>query len=665
MRINHNIPSMNAHRLLNVNNAAASKALEKLSSGKRINRAGDDAAGMAITEKMRAQINGLKTASRNSLDGVSLVQTAEGAMSEVHSMLQRMRELSVQAANGTAADSDRQAIQDEINQLTSEVNRIANGTEYNTRNILKGNEGPNSNTEVHRMSTGEPAQMIGEKNLRNTTDFPNFNLKSDQLSIWIDGEEKVVNLTQTDGSTDVNDFMELVNDALGDSAKAVLNKYGQIEITTASIGGRSEVKFTGNAATKIFGMEPATVTGTTDFNGGQDFGTTADGKKIKINGNEVTLNNVKGIGNGSGTGTADDISIDDAIDALQKDIDTVSELQGKIKVEKDSTGKKIVLTTVDLGTEAKLKLEAGAPDGLGVLGLTAADKQGAGTNKAMGKAENATNTAKGSFYFDAVPEVGSTIKIGDEIIEFFDSSISPYVGSNRPIDINGKTTAEAVVEEIVNKFATGIDGVTLSEDPSFDLGASGTSTNARLNIVATKAGFDGNLIYLEGTPDDFTTNLQVGANTGQRFRLQIGNIGAKELKISADNPTRNPGVKGASYVKTGASVTNGISSSMTEYAVDVTSEEKASAAIKVFDNAIVQIASERSKLGATQNRLEHTIANLDNTNENLTAAMSRIEDTDMALEMANYQKLNVLQQAGVSMLAQANQQPQAILKLLG
>ena len=154
------------------------------------------------------------------------------------------------------------------------------------------------------------------------------------------------------------------------------------------------------------------------------------------------------------------------------------------------------------------------------------------------------------------------------------------------------------------------------------------------------------------------------ANTGQGFRLQIGDIRAKNLKISADNQTRNPGMKGAAY-RESPTVTDGISSSIAEHAVDVTTEERASAAIKVFDNAIVQIATERSKLGATQNRLEHTISNLDNTAENLTAAMSRIEDTDMALEMSNFQKLNVLQQAGISMLAQANQQPQSILKLLG
>ncbi len=646
MRINHNIPAMNAHRLLNVNNAFASKSLEKLSSGKRINRAGDDAAGMAIAEKMRAQINGLKMASRNSLDGVSLVQTAEGAMGEVHSMLQRMRELSVQAANGTAADSDRQAIQDEINQLTSEVNRIANGTEYNTRNILKGNEGPDSNTEVQRMSTGKPAQYEGNVDLKT---IGSFDFKSEQLSIWIDGEEKVVNLTQTNSSTELNDFMDLINDALGDSAKAVLDKDGKMEITTSSIGGLSGIEIKGsNTVVNLFNsaFDTTQATGTVTV-GGVDLTINA-GSENKGK-SDITVKFIEGTEGTSWSGNVLTVTL-----TTDKADYTVANVQALIK-------------GATTGAPAGLDMDKFSVTGTGTIDLSTAnlDEQAKIIeNPAIGTAENATNTATGSFYFDEVPEIGSTIKIGDETIEFFDSSVSPYVGSNRPIDIAGKTTAEAVVDEIVNKFATGIDGVTLSEDSKFNSGA-GTSTNARLNIAATNPGFDGNLIYLEGTSEDFTTNLQVGANTGQQFRLQIGNIRAKELKISADNPTRNPGVKGASYVKTGATVTDGISSSMTEYAIDVTTEEKASSAIKVFDNAIVQIASERSKLGATQNRLEHTIANLDNTNENLTAAMSRIEDTDMALEMANYQKLNVLQQAGVSMLAQANQQPQSILKLLG
>ena len=649
MRINHNISAMNAHRLLNRNNSIGSKTLEKLSSGKRINRAGDDAAGMAISEKMRAQVRGLQIASRNSLDGVSLVQTAEGAMAEVHSMLQRMRELSVQAANGTSAESDRQAIQDEINQLTSEVNRVANGTEYNTRNVLKGNEGPDSNALVHRMSTGEAAQVTGNVDVE-VLAAGDFNLASEQLSVWVDGEEKVVNLTQTNNATTLNNFMDLMNDALGDS-KAVIDKNGFIEITTASMGGLSKIEIKGSENALNMFDSTLTLPLEAQVTGGAIADVTAldfSGTNLtfKINDTDVTLNQ-----NYAGK-TIDDLKTD-----LQNAIDSAGVTGVTVSVDVD----KIALSSSD-----DIKIDAATSGAIADIGLTAGTTPAQEYPLATGIAENATGTSKGTFYFDGVPEVGSTIKIGNETIEFFDSSVAPYVGSNRPIDIAGKATPEAVVDEIVNKFATGIDGVTLSKDAKFDSGVTpGTADNARLIVTADSPGFDGNLIYLEATPKEFTTSLQVGANTGQGFRLEIGDIRAQKLKISADNPTRNPGVKGASYVKTGATVTDGISASMVEYAVDVTSEEKASAAISVFDNAIVQIAGERSRLGATQNRLEHTIANLDNTAENLTAAMSRVEDTDMALEMANFQKINVLQQAGVSMLAQANQQPQSILKLLG
>ena len=136
MRINNNLMAMNAYRQLTITNSSASKSMEKLSSGYRINRAGDDAAGLAISEKMRAQIRGLNMASKNAQDGISLIQTAEGALTEVHSILQRMRELAVQAANDTNNDVDRAEIQKEINQLTSEINRIANTTEFNTKKML-------------------------------------------------------------------------------------------------------------------------------------------------------------------------------------------------------------------------------------------------------------------------------------------------------------------------------------------------------------------------------------------------------------------------------------------------------------------------------------------------------------------------------------------------
>ena len=138
MIINHNMNALNAHRNMTSNTSSAGKSMEKLSSGLRINRAGDDAAGLAISEKMRGQIRGLDQATRNSQDGISLIQTAEGALTETHSILQRMRELSVQSSNDTNVNADRTAIQDEMNQLTSKIDRIANNTEFNTQNLLDG-----------------------------------------------------------------------------------------------------------------------------------------------------------------------------------------------------------------------------------------------------------------------------------------------------------------------------------------------------------------------------------------------------------------------------------------------------------------------------------------------------------------------------------------------
>src|SRR5690554_2863393 len=138
MRINHNIAALNTHRQLGSANNAQMKSMEKLSSGLRINRAGDDAAGLAISEKMRAQIKGLDMAAKNAQDGISLIQTAEGALNETHSILQRMRELAVQSANDTNTDVDRDEIQKEVNQLAAEISRIADTTEFNTQNLLGG-----------------------------------------------------------------------------------------------------------------------------------------------------------------------------------------------------------------------------------------------------------------------------------------------------------------------------------------------------------------------------------------------------------------------------------------------------------------------------------------------------------------------------------------------
>lgn len=781
MRINHNIPAMNAHRLLNVNNAFATKSLEKLSSGKRINRAGDDAAGMAITEKMRAQINGLKMASRNSLDGVSLVQTAEGAMAEIDSMLQRMRELSVQAANGTSTEGDRGAIQDEINQLTSEVNRIANGTEYNTRHILRGNEGPNSNTVVQKMSTGEVAKTKTDGlDINAPSEILNTDLKNKTLTVEVNGQKTEVNLQGFDGDDNKTltggELLTRINDALGDEAVAVFTSDYQIEIRTIKPGGAQNIRLEGSAVPELFttGFDPTNNNRINIYGKAEDSGGTSNGAfyfdKAPEDGSFIIVGNerIDFYDSSKAPYVGSNKAIDISLDTPEGKITNVTESQKydpeaspikvgqfEFEIDKDfKAGDKILINGVEFtaveGSTSKdnefqiddtstpktaaewlAKKVADHPNLSKIYSSASATKVGpaeeagaaskvvGGTNQftfnagvdgaignfdikfATGGSESAAFSADGktltvtllntknnynasdiqglirgastnkpagldlsSFTvtsdgltdaIDATATVNETITLTggkDEVtkpkLTFETSSYTKLTA-----EMSRTKSPEDIVKEIKNNIQL--------NDVKFSINA---NNSKELLLEAKQIGFNGNLTSLEGTLEEFNTNLQVGANTGQSFRLEVGDIRAKSLRISSDKPTGNPGVNGAAYVEI-TNVTDGVSSTNVEYAIDVSDEAKASAAIKVFDNAILNVTRERSKLGATQNRLEHTIANLDNTNENLTAAMSRIEDTDMALEMANFQKLNVLQQAGVSMLAQANQQPQSILKLLG
>ena len=786
MRINHNVPAMNALRLLNVNSSNSSKTLEKLSSGKRINRAGDDAAGMAISEKMRAQVNGLKIASRNSLDGVSLVQTAEGAMAEVHSMLQRMRELSVQSANGTMSKTDRGAIQDEVNQLTSEINRITNGTEYNTRHILKGNEEPKSNTVVQRMTTGDVARVTLDKlSIHSPNEVMTSDFKNKTLTVDINNKKTEVNLQGfgPDNTTlTSSELLIRINDALGDDAVAVFNSDYKIEIRTKLPGGSQNIKLEGSAVPDLFnaGYDTTNNNRVNVYGTAENSGGTAKGAfymdKAPTEGSFITIGNDRIDFYDSskapyvGSNKAIDISAGSSVGQMSivKQTQVFSPSQpGKFEFDVTKpigVGDRIIINGIEFKAVAAASVNenefvvnaapattltnlaskiqnhsklisvfngntptaTAATVAATIASATAADTLAINAGKDNGAIANAvkieiSNTLNSS---DAVSATYDSVnkKI---VVNFASTTQAKNTSANIQAKINALSSADgidfskytltgaggfigtgatapsaaitltlsgggndAVKADIVstpNKitFATKsptlltaemsktkspediiaeiknnvqLDSVKFSIDPS-------NKNKRELLLEARQVGFKGNLISLEGTLEGFNTNLQIGANSGQGFRLEVGDIRSRALRISAEKPTGNPGVTGAAYIKM-PNVTDGVSSSMVEYSLDVSDEKLASAAIEVYNNAIVKVASERSRLGATQNRLEHTIANLDNTEENLTAAMSRIEDTDMAEEMANFQKLNVLQQAGVSMLAQANQQPQAILKLL-
>lgn len=450
MVIQHNISAMNANRQLGITQGQLQKSTEKLSSGYRINRAGDDAAGLAISEKMRGQIRGLNQASTNSEDGISLVQTAEGALQETQNILQRMRELAVQAANDTNTDDDRTQIQKEITQLTNEVDRIATTSEFNTKKLL-------------------------------------------------DGSQRGA-ITAQDGN-------------------------GSVE------------------------------------------GTFTNGM--------VSLGSIK-------TSDAKLVGVNDVIRiTLQADCTDAGATMDLLRTTKASE-----CTGAESGTYATIESLNGTVD------------------------TNAVHIAEGA------------ITIDDLLA-----------------DKNDLTTYPKVSDAVLGKPIAGASPLTISFTGVDKLKAGDVITIS----LQSCTGADPTI------GDKESLRLQVGANAGQEINLSINSMKAKDLGI----------------VRLTGSVSPGSTDNVNGQALDVTSQSRASLAVEAFDNALQKVSTERAKLGAVQNRLEHTIANLDTSEENLQSAESRIRDVDMADEMTAYSKNNILQQAGTSMLAQANQSNQTVLSLLG
>lgn len=407
MRINANISALNTHRQLSINNEGTARSLERLSSGLRINRAGDDAAGLAISEKMRGQVRGLHQASRNAQDGISLIQTAEGALNETHSILQRMRELVVQSANDTNTTEDRRNIQDEMNQLNREIDRIAGTTQFNTKNLIDGSMGVGVGTAVANINTNAALN------------------------------------TATVGTT----VLTAVTDRAGNSLGIAV---GDVITTTWVRNG---------------------VTG---------------------------------------------------------------------------TGSHTVIATSDVATL------------VGTITGTAA-----------------TYTA------DGVALASSVVGFG---------------GATHGVTVTVRTSAGVERASATNALSSFAE-----------------TTQAR-NLRA-----------------DGQATFHIGSNTGQTMSLSIENMTATAI-----------GVQG----------------------LQVMNQGQANVAVRVIDGAMQRVSAERSLLGSVQNRLEHTINNLGTSAENLNAAESRIRDVDMAREMMEFTKNNILSQAAQAMLAQANQLPQGVLQLL-
>ncbi|WP_336765798.1 flagellin N-terminal helical domain-containing protein [Paenibacillus sp. USHLN196] len=580
MIINHNIAALNTHRQLSANTANTNKNIEKLSSGLRINRAGDDAAGLAISEKMRGQIRGLDQASRNAQDGISLIQTAEGALNETHSILQRQREIANQSANGTNTDSDRQALQDEMNQLTSEINRIGNTTEFNTQKLLQGD---------------------GKTNLDNT------GIASATGSMG----------SGTSGATNHSQATQTLNAAAAQTG-------------TTLNGTSMEVTLNGEKLTINF-KDDASLTG------GDNIAVDTAG----VTGNSITINVKGAITTG---GTDSDNALGNAIrSALTSMIGKNDVLAGNFSITGNDDAITISATTEALG--GKFDGSKGNIAAFSDVAATTATGAAAVGTTTYTQATHVVDFASVTNAAAADALVGKGFSVNDNQYEFYNADKGAYTGNGIGVNISGVTSAATMAAAVAAQVkGEGFTGAVTGDTVVFTATALGKDGN---NSVAFKDG---------GVQESFKTSFQIGANTGQSMSLEINDMRANALGI-----TGKAGDSG--FTKTN-SVTNGTNDVKGEAALNIATKDGASAAIEVLDKAIASVSSERSKLGAVQNRLEHTINNLGTSSENLTAAESRIRDVDMAKEMMSQTKNNILAQAAQAMLAQANQQPQGVLQLL-
>lgn len=521
MIVQHNIMAINSHRQLGVNNKNLGNNLEKLSSGYRINKAADDAAGLAISEKMRAQITGLDRAVLNAQDGASLIQTAEGALTEVHGMLNRMVELATQSANGTIQADDRQKIEAETTALKEEIDRISKATNFNGIQLLDGS-----------LSTKSAKDIV---------------VKGFQLV----EAPATANTTESDALVDVAGLAE------GDTYEYTVSLDSNESFT---------MKFTYDATNKLLVAE--------------------DGTKYKAD------------------ATAGKVSKEQLTEALTGEMSKTA-LKDKFTIT--NAAEKFTFTAKELGTKPA---------------------QVVGIEEVVVKAGTLTNADM----------TGTITKANDITLTYDAAKFTVY-------DTTKANEADAVFEVNGYKFAF-------------------AQTNANVQELVDKGV---TILKAAGAAPVTGEVTDMAALINQKTGLSLtvaGTVVTFKAPKSGSGLTMQVGDTAADYNKITVSVDDMSSNGLGISSISMSTQESASAALDSVKKAIEKVSVNRGNLGALQNRLDHTINNLNVTSENMTAAESRIRDVDMAKEMMAFTKNNVLAQAAQAMLAQANQQPQQVLQLL-
>ncbi len=575
MVVRTNTMALNAYRQLGMNNSAVSKSLEKLSSGFRINRAGDDAAGLAISEKMKAQITGLETASSNAQDGISLIQTAEGNLGEVHDMLNRMVELATKSANGTYTQTERDALQAEVDQLLDEIDRISQSANFNGAKLLDGSlSATGGATKIEVIGNGVKASdSAGVKGVYTSnaalTAAGAAAKEGDTFSYTVslsDGTSQTITLTAKKSSATATDVDQLV----GENGKV----YGSIaaggtdvtaaELDSAFLAAMKENKVLSDNF-DITSDNAGKFTFTAKETGTKSLAVNAMDYK---NGVDATVVDI---------GVAITAPVDDGIEI---DASTLTEYDGTNfdKAVFTINGKKFVILANDMDTSK----------------ASAANKD----------------------YLKATEGLGSDVTI---LVGGIGGLMKPAADTTPPVAGGTADAANNNFAQNIKKIAE-VTGLNVTDTITEATGTNGINAGTGIRLTLGGGAKGGLVLQIGDTADDYN-----------KMRVSIDDMSSEGL-----------GLKGLS----------------------IKDADSASSAIDKVKNAINTVSTQRASLGALQNRLEHTINNLDVAVENLSAANSRIRDTDMAKEMMNYTKMNVLVQSAQAMLAQANQQPQSVLQLL-
>lgn len=677
--INTNVSSLNAQRQLNKAGMGLDQAMERLSSGSRINSAADDAAGLAISNRQTSQIRGLDQAVRNANDGISLIQTAEGALSESTNILQRMRELSIQSANGIYSDTDRATLDAEVSQLVSELDRIAKTTSFNGQNILDGSlgdidlqVGSQANQTIGFSISAVDAGTLGMGSL--SADVVSDEIAANFSTLSFSDQDVLIN-GQAIGAISTGSSVEDLVDKINENVNGVTAATA-VDLTASSVG------------TGIVGDTASVVTLTNND------GTT---QSIQIKNTDSLQEYADAVNEGFGGRVSATIGDDGKLSMSAQDARAL-DITGTDTTGTDGGARAKIILTSDSGDDITIERgSTGNMTDLNNLGFRETDSGGViegvglvansnGANEALTAGEltingvvidhsdSASLEKKVANINDVSDQTGVTAVAYATMTIDMTSFVASGAATTDNLEINGvavdlNLAASASTEDVVAAFndwsdQTGVSARLLGTNVVLE------SDQGAINISnATADTFFGSTSGIETVTKAFissggtfaessttmTTATAFTAEAGLKLTSENGNPISVELKDGSD-PARL-GLRESNTLGEGS-----FGTALSSISVDTAAN--AQKAISVIDNALETVNDIRSDLGAVSNRLDFTISNLSNVSENTSAARSRIMDADFAAETAALSRSQVLQQASQAMLAQANSRPQQVLSLL-